>query len=857
MMSHQYFKVDVYSHHFVLSRVTPRGREVIEGFARNYIQYGLVKQGRRFVRAPVKVFGSRVADYCEYRFHIEQMAEFTRHLSNMQILPHTYEINYHDFPESAVIEIEALDHWVAKDYQEPIIEYLEADTPKKAKLLEIQTGKGKFQPLDAKIKIPGGWTTMGEVKVGDTITAWDGTATKITAIYPQGQKEVYKVTFADGRSTEAGAEHLWRVYYVNTTPHKRWRVVDTLEMLRLISMPNPRVYVQLIESENTPEADLPVPPYVLGAILGDGGISGFSINVTKLDQELFDNMAKEFPPELTWTRCDHKTQNITAKVGKRNPYLAHLRSLGLMGKRSWEKFIPQIYLHASTHQRLRLLQGLMDTDGTANTLETGGAISYSSTSEQLAKDVQYLVRSLGGIASITSRVTQYTHNEEKKDGRRSYDVNIRFKTPSQLFTIPRKKARTNDDNQYAKDLKLRVKSVEFSRVTETQCISIDHPDKLYVTDDFIVTHNTFCAMKAITNLKRRTCIIVKPMYIEKWVGDIEAITGIKGEDVVVVQGSAQLMALIALAKEGRLTAKFIVISNRTLQNWYSLYEKMGKEILGLGYDCLPGELFQTLAVGVRLIDEVHQDFHLNFKLDLYTHVERSISLSATLKGDDPFLNRMYETAYPKSMRYSGLAYDKYIYAYAWVYRVQKPEQLRTMEYGSTTYSHHAFEKSVMRNKRLMDDYLDMIVAAAMRFHFEKYQKGDKLLIYCSSIQMCTLVVEHLKASFKGVDVRRYVEDDPYENLLDPDVRVSTLLSAGTGHDIPGLTTVILTTAISSSQSNIQGFGRLRKLADKRMQFVYFVCNDVPKHMEYHERKKDLLKTMALEYDSLPYHHPLG
>jgi superfamily II DNA or RNA helicase len=192
-----------------------------------------------------------------------------------------------------------------------------------------------------------------------------------------------------------------------------------------------------------------------------------------------------------------------------------------------------------------------------------------------------------------------------------------------------------------------------------------------------------------------------------------------------------------------------------------------------------------------------------------------------------------------------------------VYRVQKPDQLRTMEYGSTTYSHHAFEKSVMRNKRLLDDYLDMIVAASMRFHFEKYQKGDKLLIYCASIQMCTLVVEHLKASFKGVDVRRYVEDDPYENLLEPDVRVSTLLSAGTGHDIPGLTTVILTTAISSSQSNIQGFGRLRKLPDKRMQFVYFVCNDVPKHMEYHERKKDLLKTMALEYDSLAYHHPLG
>lgn len=515
MPGQQYFAVDVYSHHFVISRVQARGQEVVESFARQYIQFGLVKEGRRFIRAPVKVFAARVrgslGSVMEYRFHAEQFDAFMKHLSNMQILPHTYEVVRHDVHPGEEVVLNVLEGWTPKDYQEPIIEYLVSDKPSKAKLLEIQTGKGK----------------------------------------------------------------------------------------------------------------------------------------------------------------------------------------------------------------------------------------------------------------------------------------------------------------------------------------------------------TFCASSAIAQLKRRFVVIVKPMYIDKWKSDLKEILGLEGQDVLVIQGSAQLMHLITNAKDGVLRAKAIIISNKTLQNWYSLYEKKGAYIDDMGYDCRPGELFNVLDVGVRLIDEVHQDFHLNFKIDLYTHVDRAISLSATLKGDDPFLNRMYEVAYPKPIRYAGMAYDRYVNAFSWFYQVRDPAQIKTTEWGSTTYSHHAFEKSIMRNKHMLHDYLDMIVKAAVRFHFEKYVRGERLLIYCASIQMCTLVVEFMKSEFKGIDIRRYVEDDPYENLMEADVSVSTLLSAGTGVDIPMLTTVILTTAISSSQSNIQGFGRLRKIPDKRLQFVYFVCQDVPKHLEYHEKKKEMLKHMAQQYDSVNHPHPIG
>lgn len=860
MTGQKYFQVDVFSHHFVLSKVQAIGLNVVEAFARQYVQFGLVKQGRRFIKAPIKVFAARVSNFGrvhEYRFHIQQFSEFVRHLTNLQILPHSYEVNHHTPNVGVDVQLKVLDKWIPKDYQVPIINYLAGEKPSKAKLLETQTGSGKAQPLNAKIKTPYGWTTMGEVQVGDLITAWDGTTTTVTGCFPQGEEQVYRITFSDGRTTEASGSHLWKVYYINTVVNRRWRIVNTLEMMRLISMPNPRVYVPLIEEDQCKNVNLPIDPYVLGVVIGDGSLTGSGINITKPDEEIFETISQCLPEgvKLVKHQACECTYQISKISGIKNSMIELLKQLGLMGKASHEKFIPEIYLQASADQRLRLLQGLMDTDGTTT---IGGTSSFSSTSLQLAENVQYIVRSLGGLAAISSRITKYSYKGELREGRLSYQVNIRLKRPTRLFMLKRKSQRLNDDNQYSASLKLRVTSIEPTRITSTKCISINHPDRLYITDDFIVTHNSFSAASAIALLGKRFVIIIKPMYMDKWKSDLKDILGLSGDDVVMVQGSASLMGLITNARTGTLKAKAIIISNRTLQYWYKAYEESG-DCSNQGYDCNPSEFFSVLGVGVRLIDEVHQDFHLNFKVDLYTNVPHSISLSATLKSDDPFLNRMYELTYPKNIRYTGLAYNKYVHAYSWIYQVKDAEyKLRTTEWGSTLYSHNAFEKSIFKNRELLRDYLNMIVNAAKIFFIDKYKKGERLLIYCSSIQTCTAVVERLTQEFENsMIVKRYVENDPYENLMQADISVSTLLSAGTGVDIPGLKTVILTTSISSSQSNIQGFGRLRKIEDKRLQFVYFVCSDIPKHIEYHEKKKDMLKHMALSYGSISYDTVLG
>lgn len=360
---------------------------------------------------------------------------------------------------------------------------------------------------------------------------------------------------------------------------------------------------------------------------------------------------------------------------------------------------------------------------------------------------------------------------------------------------------------------------------------------------------TYCAMRAAADIGLRTVIVLKPGYMDKWEKDIKDLCGyVRGPDLEIIEdGSKNLKKLIDRAKKGKLTAKIIIISSHLMRKWFKLYKEFGDKTLYDGYGCRPGEFYETLGAGLRLIDEVHQEFHLQFCIDLYTNVAWSISLSATLKSDDAFLNRMYEVAYPKAERFAGLPYDRYIHAYAWFYKFKNPILIQTTERGGTTYSHHAFERSIRKFKRIEDDYFAMINKIVREFWMMKFVKGDRLLIYCGSIELCTNLVAYLRNIHPTFDIRRYVEEDPYENLMEAEISVSTLLSAGTGHDIPGLTTVILTTSVKSTQQNVQGFGRLRNLPGKELKFVYLVCQDIAKHMNYHEVKKDLLATMAQSY----------
>lgn len=369
---------------------------------------------------------------------------------------------------------------------------------------------------------------------------------------------------------------------------------------------------------------------------------------------------------------------------------------------------------------------------------------------------------------------------------------------------------------------------------------------------------TFVALYAVAQLKTRLCIIVKPMYIKKWVEDIKKTFIIEDENILTVEGTPELIAYLKLVEQKKADQYHaVIISNKTYSNWLKNYEFFNGNPKDIGYPFDPDELYSKAGFGIKLVDEVHQDFHMNFRIDLYSHVERSISLSATLLNNDPFIERMYDTAYPIHQRCDVGSLDKYIDSTAICYQIQKHRRYKTSEFGRKTYSHNAFEKSILKDKDFFKNYARLVEDLLDQYYLDKnYKPGQKAIVFASTVNMCSELTEYLSARFKDKTVKRYVSGDPYSNLLEPDIRVTTLGSGGTAHDISNLTTVILTIAVDSVQSNIQSLGRLRYIEGVQTKFVYMTCTDIPKHRTYYRSKQEMLKHRAKSASMLIYSYPV-
>ncbi len=354
-------------------------------------------------------------------------------------------------------------------------------------------GVGKAQPLHSMIKIPGGWKMMGDIKIGDEIIAADGSIAHVDGVFPQGIKDVYQITLADGRKTKASGEHLWAVY----NRRKNKTIVTTLDLMeRLNSGYRMREFqIPLPKSEIKKDEKLPIDPYVLGSIIGDGCFTGGKVSFTSIDEENLQNvrngLLKGFDLYQTSDLISYTIRkDVQAKRTEGNFYIRALQSLGLFGLKSIDKFIPNSYKEASLDQKLELIRGLLDTDGYAG---KNGNLSFNTVSETLANDFVYVVRSIGGKAFLTSKIVKLPNSDNTCI---SFNVTVQYSKLTDLVKLSRKKERLKDNNQYGNEF-ITIKDIKKLEDEECQCISIDDQNHLYITDDFIVTHNTFTIFKAI------------------------------------------------------------------------------------------------------------------------------------------------------------------------------------------------------------------------------------------------------------------------------------------------------------------------------------------------------------------------
>lgn len=364
---------------------------------------------------------------------------------------------------------------------------------------------------------------------------------------------------------------------------------------------------------------------------------------------------------------------------------------------------------------------------------------------------------------------------------------------------------------------------------------------------------TFMTLQAMLRLKKRTMFVIKAMYVKKWIDDSKEAFDLSTKDIMVIRGGHHLKTLTQLASEGKLEAKIIICSNMTFFNYLKDYEKFKDGILDLGYACTPEDLYGTLGVGLRVIDEVHQDFHLNFRQDLYSNVDKTISLSGTLDSDDPFMNRMYEVMFPKSLRIDNGARHVYVAAKGLEYRFKRQNLIKYTNKARGSYSHVVFEQSLMKHPECLQRYLEMIATITQRVFVSKREAGQKMLIYAATVELCTILSKHLARLNPVLDVQRYVSEDDYDEMLEADLIVSTLKSLGTAVDVPGLRIVLMTDALGSKQANLQAMGRLRPMKDFpeiTPEFYYLINLDIPKHLEYHQRKMENFKGRVVGHQSL-------
>ena len=349
------------------------------------------------------------------------------------------------------------------------------------------------------------------------------------------------------------------------------------------------------------------------------------------------------------------------------------------------------------------------------------------------------------------------------------------------------------------------------------------------------------------------------MYIKRWLPELygeDRILDMTTDDVIVIQGSASLKKVIQYALEGDLEYKFIVASNRTIQMFLRHYEEFGEDGCIHTYGCTPQKFCEILGIGVRMVDEVHLDFHLNFKMDLYFHVPKIIEMTGTLVSDNKVVSRMYKVKYPASARTNPGVVSRHVTLKALFYGLNDPNSVRYLQ--RRMYSQTTFEESLMRKPKLLKNYLKIIETVAEEYYVKNRVEGTKMLIFAARVDMCKIIRDHLQNRWPELKVRKYTSGDSYtESLLGADIAVSTLGSAGTAVDIPGLAVAFSTTSVDNIQANVQALGRLRALRGfpgVEAIFLYLVCTDIPQQVKYHENKTAKLRSRVKTHQVLILEH---
>jgi Flp pilus assembly CpaF family ATPase len=369
------------------------------------------------------------------------------------------------------------------------------------------TGTGKSLTNDTLIPTPTGRIRMGDIKVGDVVFDRSGTRTNVTGVYPQGELPEYAVELSDGRIVYCSEDHLWSYYEANGKQRDILKTATLKELVAkgITSEVTMHGHTSMALNYRLPmnkavqysEAKLPIDPYVLGALIGDGSLTSQVLTISSEDDEIPNKvLAKINGKALEKNDANYSYQFLRQtpdKVNAMGPARKFIYTDELMSPypelmvTTEHKHIPSDYLHSSEEQRWELIRGLFDTDGSISVAEGRYTLRFGTVSERLKDDVQDLLYSLGIQTSVST--------DTRKD-RNFYEIRVncenqikhKFFSLNRKYEIALEAAKVTKRRRYDK---VAIQSVRATgRKVEMTCIMVDNEEHLFLANDYVVTHNT-------------------------------------------------------------------------------------------------------------------------------------------------------------------------------------------------------------------------------------------------------------------------------------------------------------------------------------------------------------------------------
>jgi hypothetical protein len=689
---------------------------------------------------------------------------------------------------------------------------------------DLQTSKGKAQPLYSRILTPKGFVPMGSLSIGDEIYGQDGQIHHVTGIYPQGVQKIYRITFNDHTQTDCTLDHLWNIQnqlarqlgYPFKTVSLR-EIIDQRYLKQKETGKEWHPYIPLPQPIQFPEQEVPIDPYLLGCLIGDGSWQSVnrSLSFNNSDPDIVEKVSKllqNLNAKLVSVLIKNKYPFPIAHPSryyiqhKHSPIRNLLKELHFNSKSS-EKFIPYIYKCNSINVRLKMIQGLMDTKGQIS--KTGYNIFYTS-SKQLVDDFTWIIRSLGGTAKyLCLPALKYKYKGEIRTGCPKYRVFAKLPAPYRIATSEKHTARIRPTYRKFHPMYKQIHNIEYAGMTVCQCISTDASDGLYVTDDFVLTHNTYIAIKSATILKYNFLVISNNLS-EQWRERILEYTTTKEDDIEFL-GGIDSIDYIWNRIHTYHPPKIILASIQTIMNYISRKD---------AYVLYPSiqEMMKGLGIGCKISDEHHLNFKANVILDLSLNIKYNRYLTATFMRTDRSENKVFKNIYNATLPDQHIDTDKYtdviMYRYSLGVKIKYPV-FRTIN----GYSHSKYEKYLLKNPIHFGSFIDYVLVPLVDRHFIYIrQPPQRCIVFADTIAFCQEICKALSIVYPELTVKTKVHTDPESNLQ-ADIIVTTLGSTGTGSDLQHLLTIFNTLSYQSEVYCIQSFGRLRKLQDAQTYYI--------------------------------------